>query len=139
MKENRRYLLDTNVLIEIIHGNRTVINHVLAVGTKACAVSVISVHELYFGAYHAPTEKYFFQEMDRIKLLLSRFEILPLPDTPDDYGRIKTTLRNHGQIVDEFDMVIAAHALAEGLTVVTDNIKHFENMPDVKVENWLEH
>jgi tRNA(fMet)-specific endonuclease VapC len=36
-------------------------------------------------------------------------------------------------------MIIAAHALAEGLTVVTDNIKHFENMPDVKVENWLEH
>ena len=40
--------------------------------------------------------------------------------------------------MDEFDMVIAGHALSEGLTVVTDNIKHFEHMPDVKVENWME-
>lgn len=136
MKENRRYLLDTNVLIEIIHGNRTVINHVLTVGTKACAVSVISVHELYFGAYHAPTEKYFFQEMDRIKLLLSRFEILPLPDTPDDYGRIKTTLRNHGQIVDEFDMVIAGQTLFNDMIVVTNNLKHFKGIDNLLVEDW---
>ena len=40
--------------------------------------------------------------------------------------------------VDEFDMVIASHAVSEGLTVVTDNVKHFENMPDVKVVNWTE-
>ena len=108
MKENRRYLLDTNVLIEIIHGNRTVINHVLAVGTKACAVS----------------------------LLLSRFEILSLPDTPDDYGRIKTTLRNHGQIVDEFDMVIAGQALFNDMIVVTNNLKHFKGIDNLLVEDW---
>jgi len=40
--------------------------------------------------------------------------------------------------VDEFDMVIAGQALSEGLTVVTDNLKHFENMPGVKCVNWLE-
>ena len=51
---------------------------------------------------------------------------------------IEYALKKKGKPVDEFDMVIAGHALSEGLTVVTDNIKHFENMPDVKVENWME-
>ncbi len=54
------------------------------------------------------------------------------------YGRIKYALRKKGKPVDEFDMVIASHAVSEGLTVVTDNLKHFENMPDVRVVNWIE-
>lgn len=56
----------------------------------------------------------------------------------EEYARIKYALRKKGKPVDEFDMVIAGHALSEGLTVVTDNLKHFENMPDVKVVNWLD-
>lgn len=73
MMGSRRYLLDTNVLIELIHGNRDVINHIVAVGSDSCAVSVISVHELYFGAYNAPSEKYFKQEMDKIRIIVSDF------------------------------------------------------------------
>lgn len=133
---NRRYLLDTNVLIELIHGNRTVINHIIDVGISSCAISVISVHELYYGAYNTPSEKYFIQEMNRIKMLLSRFKIISLPEMPDDYGRIKTSLRLHGHIVDEFDMMIAGQALFYGLTVVTNNLKHFRDIEDLKLEDW---
>jgi len=118
-----------------------VVEHVLKVGTLQCCISVISMHELYYGAYLAKErkEEYFEKELQKIRKLTERFTILPLDTHGEIYGRIKYTLRKIGKPVDEFDMVIAAHALAEGLTVVTDNIKHFENMPDVKVENWLEH
>lgn len=136
MMGSRRYLLDTNVLIELIHGNCDVINHIVAVGSDSCAVSVISVHELYIGAYNAPSEKYFKQEMDRIRMLLSRFEIIPLPDRADDYGRIKTTMRRKGHIVDEFDMLIAGQALFFDMIVVTNNLKHFFNIDNLKVEDW---
>ena len=41
-------------------------------------------------------------------------------------------------LVDEFDMVIAGQGISEGLTVVTDNLKHFNRFPGLKVENWLD-
>ena len=73
----------------------------------------------------------------KIKFIVSLI-VLDLKTRGEEYARIKYALKKMGKPVDEFDMVIAAHALSEGLTVVTDNIKHFEHMPDVKVENWMD-
>ena len=137
--DNKQYLLDTNILIEFINGNPSVVEKVLRVGVDLCCMSVISLHELYFGAYYAKTKKqeYFEKEMCRIDKLLKLFSVLPLPEKADDYGQIKMKLRSDGKIADEFDMIIGGQALAAGLTVVTDNVKHFEPMPEVKVENWV--
>lgn len=136
--ENKHYLLDTNILIEFIHGNNFVINKILNVGFDKCCMSVISLHELYFGAYNAKNIKqaYYEQEMVRIGKLRERFFVLPLPEAADNYGQLKTTLIKKGQRVDEFDMIIGGQALAAGLTIVTDNVKHFSRMPGVNVENW---
>ena len=137
--KNKQYLLDTNVLIDFLDGVPAVVEHILKVGTRQCCISVISLHELYFGAYLAKEKKeeYFEKEMLKISKLLEYFTVLPLETKGEIYGRIKSALWKKGKPVDEFDMVIAGHAISEGLTIVTDNIKHFENMPDVKVENWM--
>ena len=137
--ENKQYLLDTNILIEFMKGNPFVVEHVLNAGIDNCFMSVISLHELYFGVYYAKTikEEYFEKEMKRINKLLERFTVLPLPEKADGYGQIKMKLRTAGKLADEFDMIIGGQALATGLTVVTDNVKHFEPMPEVKVENWV--
>lgn len=134
----KRYLLDTNILIDFLEGKPSVVEQVLKIGTQQCCMSVISLHELYFGAYLAKEKKeeYFDKEIKKIKKLSEYFTILPLDTNGEEYGKIKYTLRKTGKPVDEFDMIIAAHAISEGLTIVTDNLKHFENMPDVKVENW---
>ena len=137
--ENKQFLLDTNILIEFMNGNPFVVERVLNAGLDNCCMSVISLHELYFGAYYAKTikEEYFEKEMKRINKLLERFTVLPLPEKADGYGQIKMTLRTAGKLADEFDMIIGGQALTLGLTVVTDNVKHFEPMPEVKVENWV--
>jgi tRNA(fMet)-specific endonuclease VapC len=137
--ETKQYLLDTNILIEFMNGNPSVVDHVLSVGIDHCCMSVISLHELYFGAYYAKTKKeeYFEKEMKRINKLLERFTVLPLPENADGYGQIKMSLRLAGKLADEFDMIIGGQAQTIGLTVVTDNVKHFELMPEVKVENWM--
>lgn len=127
--------MDTNVLIEFIHGNNQVIDHALKVGFASCYISVISLHELYFGAYHAQ-KKYFNQEVRRISKLQTAFDVLPLPKAPNGYGKIKEHLMKQGRIVDEFDMIIGGQALDNELIVVTDNTKHFADMPDIKSENW---
>ena len=137
--KNKQYLLDTNILIDFMDGAPAVVSHVLQVGTQRCCMSVISLHELYFGAYLAKERKaeYYDREIMKINILLEHFTVLPLDATGAAYGRIKYALRKKGKPVDEFDMVIAGQAVSEGLTVVTDNLRHFENMPDVKVENWM--
>lgn len=136
--ENKLFLLDTNILIEFVHGNHSVINRILHVGLDRCCMSVVSLQELYYGAYKAKDSKqiYFDQEMVRIDLLRNRFTVLPLPEEAHGYGQIKADLQQRGKLIDEFDMLIAGHALTEGLTVVTDNIKHFERIPGLKIENW---
>ena len=137
--KSKQYLLDTNILIEFMNGNPFVVEHVLDAGIDNCCMSVVSLHELYFGAYYAKTKKeeYFDREMKRINKLLDRFVVLPLPEKADGYGKIKMTLRSLGKLADEFDMIIGGQALTAGLTVVTDNEKHFEPMPEVQVENWV--
>lgn len=138
--KNKQYLLDTNILIDFLDGVPSVVEHVLQVGTSHCCISVISLHELYFGAYLAreKKEEYYTNELKKISKLLEYFTVLNLETKGEEYARIKYALRKKGKPVDEFDMIIAGHALCEGLTVVTDNLKHFENMPDVKVVNWFD-
>ena len=138
--KNKQYLLDTNILIDFLDGVPSVVEHVLKVGTQQCCISVISLHELYFGAYLAKEKKeeYFEKEVLKINKLLEYFTVLPLETNGEIYGRTKYALRKIGKPVDEFDMIIAGHAASEGLTVVTDNIKHFENIPNIEIENWLE-
>ena len=139
--KNKQYLLDTNILIEFMNGNSFVVKRVLEVGIDHCYMSVISLHELYFGAYYAKTKKaeYFEKEINRINKLLERFTVLPLPEKADGYGQIKISLRQAGKLADEFDMIIGGQALTTGLIVVTDNLKHFEPMIGVQVENWVIH
>ena len=138
--KNKQYLLDTNILIDFMEDVPTVVEHVLQVGTQQCCMSVISLHELYYGAYNAKkkSEKCFLQEIDRIEKLLTKLTVLPLETHGDLYGNIKYTLEKKGQIIDEFDMLIAGHAASEGLTVVTDNLKHFSRIEGLKIENWME-
>ena len=137
--KNKKYLLDTNILIDFMSGLPTVTENILKVGTQQCCMSVISLHELYYGAFLAKEKKeeYYEKEVKKINKLLEHFMVLPLATQGEVYGHIKYVLKQIGKPVDEFDMIIASQAISEGLTVVTDNLKHFENIPDVKTVNWM--
>ena len=139
--DNIKYLLDTNTLIDFMDGIPSVVDNVLKVGTRQCCISVISLHELFFGAYLAREKKteYFENEIKKINKLIEYFAVLPLADSSNRYGYIKYALRKKGKTVDDFDLIIAAQAYNEGLIVVTDNMKHFEDIPDIKAENWMTH
>ena len=139
-KKSKKYLLDTNILIEFMCDNSVVAQKIVEVGFDRCFMSVISLHEIYFGAFNAKKkgEKFFNMEIARIEKLLSKLKVLPLYSNGELYGSIKYSLLKKGQIIDEFDMILASHAISEGLTVVTDNLKHFGRIPSLKVENWME-
>ena len=138
--KNKQYLLDTNTLIEIGAGTPSVIAHLLAIGAESCCMSVISLYELYYGAHYAKRIKkeYYEREMKMINKLREQFRVLNLPENGGEYAELKNLLRETGTLIDEFDMLIAGQALTEGMTVVTDNIKHFNRIPGLAIENWME-
>ena len=138
--KTKQYLLDTNIMIDILNGNPAVMERLAHVGTQKCCMSAISLHELYYGAQIAreKKEEYFIREMNKISRLLEDIDVHPLAADGRDYAEIKHMLKEQGNMIDEFDIVIAGQAISEGLTVVTDNIKHFNRISGLKTENWME-
>lgn len=138
--KNKQYLLDTNILIDILNGNPEVMEKLAHVGTQKCCMSTISLHELCYGAQLAreKKEEYFIKEMNKISRLLEDIDVHPLAADGKDYAEIKHLLKEQGNMIDDFDIVIAGQAISEGLIVVTDNIKHFNRISGLKVENWIQ-
>jgi tRNA(fMet)-specific endonuclease VapC len=131
-----RYLLDTNILSDLVRQPQgTVAARIAAAGEKTVCTSIVVAAELRFGAAKSGSKKL----ADRVDLILSALEILPL-EAPADrhYGDLRHHLARQGTLIGPNDLLIAAHALSAGLTVVTANAGEFSRVPGLKVENWLE-
>jgi len=129
------FLLDTNILSDLVrHPQGLVAARISVVGEDAVCTSIIIAAELRFGAAKSGSGKL----VDRVDLILSALEILPL-ETPVDrqYALIRHHLTRLGTPIGPNDQFIAAHALSVGLTVVTANVGEFSRVPGLKVENWL--
>lgn len=133
MKKNK-YLLDTNICIALLRGNRDIAQKLIKLGEGSCFLSVITLYELMFGAYYSQHEE---QEVPKVKEFVKRFPIVSLLDAAEEYAVIKTRLRSSGILIDEFDLLIAATALSKDYILVTDNVKHFRRIADLKIENWI--
>ena len=131
---DNKYLLDTNICIALLRGDRDIARKIIDLGEGACHLSVITLYELMFGAYFSKCEE---REVPKVKQFVERFPVVSLIDAAEEYAIIKTRLRSAGILIDEFDLMIAASALAGGYTLVTDNMKHFQPITDLKLENWI--
>jgi tRNA(fMet)-specific endonuclease VapC len=131
-----RYLLDTNILSDLIrHPQGTVADRIAAAGEDTVCTSIVVAAELRFGAIKASSEKL----TQTIEQILSAVEILPLESPADQhYGELRHHLKRQGTPIGPNDLLIAAHALAADLTLVTGNTREFSRAPGLKVENWLE-
>ena len=129
------YLLDTNTLSDLVRNPQgAVATQITKAGEATISTSIIVAAELRYGAIKSNSVKL----SQRIDLILSAVEILPL-ETPTDrhYAALRHHLTNEGSLIGPNNLLIAAHALASDLTVVTANIGEFSRVPGLKVENWL--
>ncbi len=129
------YLLDTNILSDLVrHPQGSVAENVARVGEETICTSIIVASELRYGAVKSGSRRL----TERVRLILSAIEILPF-DSPADreYAIIRNHLTRQGQPIGPNDMLIAAHALATGLVVVTANLREFNRVPGLNTENWL--
>jgi tRNA(fMet)-specific endonuclease VapC len=132
---DHRYLLDTNILSDLLRnpGGR-VVQRVALVGEATICTSIVVACELRYGA----AKKGLARLSERVESLLESLEILPLDKESDRrYAEARLHLEQRGRSIGPNDLLIAAHALALDLTLVTANVEEFERVPDLRVENWL--
>jgi len=132
-----RYLLDTNIVSYFVKGISASLVQRMQAGVDAqdIAISAVTRAELRYGVELMDK---FDKRRRRIELVLKEFPTLPWSiAAADEFGRIRAYLKRNGRPVGEFDTQIAAHALAEKLILVTHNTRHFENVPHLKLEDWM--
>lgn len=131
----RRYLLDTNIVSDLVRNPQgTAAGKIARVGEDAIATSIIVAAELRYGAAKRASARLTRQ----LEAVLGVIETPPF-EAPADarYGDLRVALERAGTPIGANDLLIAAHALALDMVLVTDNTREFERVPGLRVENWL--
>jgi len=131
------YMLDTNICIYIIKKKTdTVLSKLKRNRKKGLYISTITLAELEFGNANADSS---YKERNQIALLefLSIMGIKQFDENAaKEYGLLKKGLKDKNYLIGPFDMLIA-HAKSLNMTLVTNNVKEFERIKDLKIENWV--
>ncbi len=133
---NKRYLLDTNILSDLVrHPQGVIAEQIIRVGADTVCTSIIVSAELRFGAEKSHSTHI----KTQLNAILSAIDILPMKSPIDiHYAEIRHHLENRGKPIGPNDLLIAAHAFSLDLTMVTANMREFKRVPHLRVENWLE-
>ncbi len=130
-----KFLLDTNICVFLIRNKSEILRrHIRSQRVGDLGVSAITESELRFGADKS-------SDPAGNNAVLERF-FLTLPVLAFDsgcsreYGRVRAFLEKMGKPIGSMDTLIAAHALSAGLTVVTNNTREFNRVPDLRVVDW---
>lgn len=130
-----RYLLDTNIVSDLVRNPRgRVAEHVRSVGEAQICTSIIVAAELRYGARKRASPRL----TARLEAVLNALDILPVKAPADAvYGALRARLEQTGKPIGGNDLLIAAHTIALGFTIVTDNEGEFRRIDRLPLENWL--
>ena len=131
-----RYLLDTNTISMAARGDSLRVDWRLAAFKPGdLCISVITEAEVLYGIAKMPEAT---RIAELMRAMLARFTILPwVSETAAEYGRLRAEMRRIGRSLGPLDMLVAAHARAIGVTLVTNDYA-FRHVPGLTVENWTQ-
>jgi len=129
----KRYLLDTNICIYLFKGLYDLTTKIENIGIVNCFISEITIAELKFGAANSA-----FPEKNKAKIieLQQLFTIVPIFNALDIYAKEKARLKREGNLLDDFDLLIGATAMSNGLILVTKNVSDFIRLEGLEIEDW---
>ncbi len=128
-----KYLLDTNICIYYMKGLYNLDDKIEQIGSKNCYISEITLAELKFGIANSKKKK---QNKDVLDNFINEIKIIPIYSSLDLYAIEKTRLKNKGKIVDDFDLLIGVTSVSNNMVLVTNNLKHFERIKNIRIEDW---
>ena len=132
-----KYMLDTNICIYAIKNKPATVSQRLQEHSElGLCISTITLAELTHGVYKSINKE---KNMDALFQFLLKIEILPFDMLAAfEYGKVCAHLQKQGTPIGPLDTLIAAHALSRSLTIVTNNVREFERVPGLIIENWSE-
>jgi tRNA(fMet)-specific endonuclease VapC len=128
------YLLDTDICIHALKKRNATLMEAFTTHDGRMAVSDVTLYELYYGAerYEDPSAR-----IAVIENFAARLEVLPFDTRAALHaGNIRATLERKGQMIGAYDLMIAAIARAQGLVLVTGNVREFERVEGLRLERW---
>ncbi len=130
-----RYLLDTNIVFDLVRNPQgSVAQKIRSAGEHRVCTSIIVASELRYGAAKRQSPRLTAQ----LEAVLGAIEVVPFePPADATYGSLRARLEKAGRPIGGNDLLIAAHALALGYTIVSDNEREFARIPGLAHENWL--
>ncbi|NJC28521.1 type II toxin-antitoxin system VapC family toxin [Neolewinella antarctica] len=130
-----KYLIDTDICIFYFKGKFDLHEKIGSVGVDNCYVSEITLLELTYGAHNSTR---FEQRITEVSKLEELFDVLPIRPIADIYGQERKRLKNDGNLIPNFDLLIGCTAKFHDMVMVTRNTKHFERIAGIKIENWID-
>jgi tRNA(fMet)-specific endonuclease VapC len=125
------YLLDTDWAIQALAGKTLSVNTLTELAPAGIAMSWITVGEIYEGAFGFPDPQPY---LATFREFIQPLQKLELDDaTMERFAEVRADLRRRGQLIPDFDLLIAATALRHDLTVLTYNLRHFSRIPNLKL------
>jgi tRNA(fMet)-specific endonuclease VapC len=129
-----KYLLDTNIVIYTMKNRPQQVKRRFQQHHGRMGISTVTLGELVFGAEHS-------QQVERnladLEAFAARLEVLPFDNRAAyHFGQIRAALYRAGRPIGPYDMMIAGQARASGLKLVTNNVKEFERVPGLLLEDW---
>jgi len=128
------YCLDTDIIISVLRGDKELKKKVESIRTQDVIFTTITLCELFQGAYKA---KDTVKALDLVYEILRNYKLLSLDTkSAEIFGMDFNKLEKEGKKTQDFDLLIAGIAKANNLILVTRNKRHFENIPDLRLEGW---
>jgi len=125
------YLIDTDLIIDALHDHSSALDLLDRLVPSGLAISILTLGELYEGVHRSADPAAHRVGMHQF---LDGYRIIGLDDpTMDRFARERATLRQQGLLIPDFDLLIAATALAHQLTLVTRNTRHFQRIPTLQL------
>jgi tRNA(fMet)-specific endonuclease VapC len=129
------YLLDTNICIYYFKGQFDLKEKIEKIGFERFAISEITLAELIYGAEKSQRKS---ENLKVVEDFAEMIAVIPIFDSIRIYGKEKTRLKQKGKSVSDLDLFIGATAIVNNMTLVTRNVREFERMENIKIENWID-
>lgn len=128
------YLLDTNIIVFLLKKQFDVRDRIQKIGIDYCHISEITYAELLYGAECSSNPSKNIALTDK---MLEGITMIPISDSLKQFAKCKAHLRKIGRMVDDADILIGSTAIANKMIMVTENTRHFEKLPGIKLDNWI--
>lgn len=131
-----KYMLDTNIVIHVIKNRPEVARMRFNRHQGQICISSVTLMELVYGAEKSSQVE---RNLQDIQGLTARLDVLAYEDFAAAHtGQIRAELARLGTPLGPYDQMIAGHARSQGLIVVTNNLREFQRVPGLRLENWLD-